>query len=155
MRDDGLPRSRTRSQSQGRRPRASAAPSGGVSTLETPPPAPDSAAAAEQSHAPLCRRTRLLQPVVVCAAKGSSAAGPDTGFQLRRLSGIDTNPRGRHDGLRAAPQRGQAPPPVPPPATPESPERSPIGHRCRSPTRCRTFGFPASLPATARLLTTF
>lgn len=71
MRDDGLPRSRTRSQSQGRRPGASAARSRRVSTLETPPPAPDSAAAAaEQSHARLCRRTRLLQSVVVCAAEG-------------------------------------------------------------------------------------
>lgn len=141
MRDEVLPRSRTERLPQGRRPGALAAPSPGVSTRDTPPPVLDSAAAAEQSHARLCRGTRVLQPVGVVPLKGFSAAGPGTRFQLRRLSGTDTDPRGRHDGLRAAPQRGQAPPPVPPPATPESPERGPIGPRRRSPTHCHTFGF--------------
>lgn len=143
MRDEGLPQSRTGRQPQGRRPSASAAPSPGVSTRDTPPPAPASAAvAAEQSHARLCRGTRLLQPMgVFMPRKGSSAAGPGTRFQLRRLSGIDTDPRSRHNGLRAAPQRGQAPPPDPPPVTPEFPVRGPIGHRCESPTHSGTFGF--------------
>lgn len=140
-RDEVLPRSGTERQPQGRRPGALAAPSPGVSTRDTPPPVLDSAAVAEQSHARLCRGTQVLQPVRVVPLKGFSAAGPGTRFQLRRLSGLDTDPRGRHDGLRAAPQRGQAPPPVPPPATPESPERGPIGHRRRSPTHSHTFGF--------------
>lgn len=78
--------------------------------------------------------------------KGSSAATPGTRFQLQRLSGTDTDPRGRHDGLRVAPQRGQAPPPAPPPATPEPPARGPTGRRRRSPTRCRTFGFQLHCP---------
>lgn len=49
--------------------------------------------------------------------KGFSAAGPGNRLRLQRCSGTDTNPRGRHDGLGAAPQRGQAPPSAPPPAT--------------------------------------
>lgn len=141
MRDEVLPRSGTERQPQGRRPGALAAPSPGVSTRDTPPPVLDSDAAAEQSHARLCRGTQVLQPVGVVPLKGFSAAGHGTRFQPRRLSGLDTDPRGRHDGLRAAPQRGQAPPPVPPPATPESPERGPIGHRRRCPTHSHTFGF--------------
>lgn len=48
---------------------------------------------------------------------GSSAAGPRNRFRLRRCSGTVTDPRGRHDGLLAAPQRGQAPPRPRPPMT--------------------------------------
>lgn len=128
VRGEGLPRPRTGRRPQGRRPGASAAPSQG-SARDTPPPAPDSAAAAEQSHPRLCRGTRLLQPVRRVPRKGPLAAGPCNRLQVRRLSGMDTDPRGRHDGLRAAPQRGQAPPPGPPPAAPEHPARSLTGGR--------------------------
>lgn len=68
MREEGLPRSRTRRRPQGRRPGASAARSPGVSLTETPlPPAPNSAAA-ERSHPRLCRGTQILQAVGVGGA---------------------------------------------------------------------------------------
>ncbi|XP_060246506.1 uncharacterized protein LOC110565576 [Meriones unguiculatus] len=106
----------------------------------------------------LCRRRTVTSPALPRGTaspgsggwglpwKGSLAARPGTRFQLQRLSEIDTDSRGRHDGLRAAPQRGQAPPPAPPPATPEPPARGPTGRRRRSSTRCRTFGFQPPCP---------
>lgn len=74
---EGLPRSRSGRRPEGRRPGASAAPSPGVSTRDTPPPAPDSAAAAaEQSHPRLCRGTRLLQAVGVGGVRRGRAPQP-------------------------------------------------------------------------------
>lgn len=103
-------------------PAASAAPSPGVSARDTPSPGPGR-----------CRRRRRRQAVTSSELrqgtqpppsergpgqrKDASAAGPGNRLRLQRCSGTNTDPRDRHDGLRAAPQRGQAPPLAPPPAT--------------------------------------
>lgn len=99
-------------------PAASAAPSPGVSARDTPSPGPGRCRSRRAVTSPELRRG--AQPPPAGRGRGrrrcSSAAGPGNRLELRRCSGTDTDPRGRHDGLRAAPQRGQAPPPAPPPA---------------------------------------
>eukprot|EP00071_Canis_lupus_P046089 XP_022279646.1 serine/arginine repetitive matrix protein 3-like [Canis lupus familiaris] len=109
-------------------PAASAAPSPGVSARDTPSPG------SGRWHRRRRRRRRRRRQAVTSPElrrgtqpppagggrgqrRGSSAAGPGNRLRLQRCSGTDTDPRGRHDGLGAAPQRGQAPPPTPPPAT--------------------------------------
>jgi hypothetical protein len=146
VRDEGLSRPRRRPPGGGG-PAASAAPSPGVSAPDTPSPGPG------RCHR---RRRAVTSPSSVKgpaapAGKGrgqrrsSSAAGPGNRFRLQRCSGIDTEPRSRHDGLRAASQRGQAPPPIPPPATSGAHLVGP-----RSPQH-RFFGTPPHLPALASL----
>lgn len=119
VRDEGLSRLRRRETAEGGGgPAASAAPSPGVSAQDTPSPGSGR-----------CRRQAVTSPELRRGAqpppagsgrgqrRGSSAARPGNRLRLQRWSETDTDPRGRHDGLRAAPQRGQAPPLAPPPAT--------------------------------------
>lgn len=106
-------------------PVASALPSPGGLSETPPPPASEDvfAAAARQSLPP----SSAAEPTPTPSdeghgqRRGFSAAGPRNRLRLQRRSGTDTNPCGRHDGLRATPQRGQAPPPAPPPATSVAP----------------------------------
>lgn len=126
IRDDGLSRPRRRVEDRtGRRPGRLSCPEpgGGGSLSETPAsPAP------ERGYGRRCqavtspglrRKTRPPRPSRGRGQRkaGSSAAGPRNRFRLRRCSGTVTDPRGRHDGLLAAPQRGQAPPRPRPPMT--------------------------------------
>lgn len=103
-------------------PAASAAPSPGVSARDTPSPGSGRCYSRRRRQAvtsPELRRGTQPPPAGGGRGqpRGSSAAGPGDRLRLRRCSGTDTDPRGRHDGLGTAPQRGQAPPLTPPPPT--------------------------------------
>lgn len=120
VRDERLSRLRKREAAEGGGgPAASAAPSPGVSARDTPSPGPGRRRR-RQAVTSLELRRRTQPPPAGRGRgqrRGSSAARPGTRLRLQRCSGTNTDPRDRHDGLRAAPQRGQAPPLVPPPAT--------------------------------------
>lgn len=87
-------------------PAASAALSLGVSARNTPSPGPGRCYGHRRqvvTSPGLHRRTR--PPPAGRGRgqrKGSSAAGPGNRLRLQRCSGTVTDPRGRHDGLRAA-----------------------------------------------------
>lgn len=100
-------------------PAASAALNLGVSARDTPSSGPRRCRHRQAvTSLEICRG---VQPPSAGVGRGqqgrSSVAGPGNRLRLQHRSGTSPDPRGRHDGLRAAPQRGQAPPPAPPPAT--------------------------------------
>lgn len=102
-------------------PAASAAPSPGVSARDNLSPGSGRCYSRRRQAVTSPELRRETQPPPVGGGRGqwrgSSAAGPGNRLRLQRCSGTDTDPRGRHDGLGAAPQRGQTPPLTPPPAT--------------------------------------
>lgn len=102
-------------------PAASAAPSPRVSARDTPSPGSRRCHSRRRQAVTSPELRRGTQPPPAGGSRGqrrgSSAAGPGNRLRLQRCSGTDTDPRGRHDGLEAALQRGQAPPLTPPPAT--------------------------------------
>lgn len=101
-------------------PAASAAPSPGVSARDTPSPGSGRCYSRRRQAVTFPELRRGTPPPPAGGGRGqrrgSSAAGPRNRLRLQRCSGTATDPRGRHDGLEAAPQRGQAPPLTPPPA---------------------------------------
>lgn len=120
VRDEGLSRLRKREAVEGGGgPAASAAPSPGVSARDTPSPGPGRRRRRRAVTSLELRRRTQPPPAGRGRGqrRGSSAARPGNRLRLQRCSGTNTDPRDRHDGLRAAPQRGQAPPLAPPPAT--------------------------------------
>lgn len=93
---------------------------GGLCPRHPPPSGPDvvTAAAARQSHPPVSvGRPGLPAQVgaVDNARRAPQLQDPGTGSGSGAAQGRSPDPRGRHDGLLAAPQRGQSPPPAPPP----------------------------------------
>lgn len=124
IRDDGLSRPRRRvADRTGRRPGRLSCPEpvgGGLCPRHPPSPGPDvvTAAAARQSHPPgSVGRPSLPAQVgaVDNARRAPQLQDPGTGSGSGAAQGRSPDPRGRHDGLLAAPQRGQSPPPAPPP----------------------------------------
>lgn len=101
-------------------PAASAAPSPGVSARDTPSPGSGRCYSRRRQAVTFPELRRGTPPPPAGGGRGqrrgSSAAGPRNRLRLQRCSGTATDPRDRHDGLEAAPQRGQAPPLTPPPA---------------------------------------